>query len=300
MSPDLRASYDYCARVARRQAKNFYPSFLLLPTDRRRAMCALYAFMRHTDDIADEPDTPESKRAAIHAWRESIPLALDGLPVDWPGWPALADAVSRYRIPTRYLYDVLDGVESDLDPRPFESFQDLHAYCYRVASVVGLCCLHIWGYQSDGGRAEQLAEACGVALQMTNILRDVREDALNGRIYLPREDMRRFGVVPEDLVGGHTSDPLRQLLKFEGRRAYEDYERSQSLIALVAPAGQPMLRAITGIYRRLLDEIDRRDYDVLSRRVSVPAWRKAAITVRAFACRSAPFEARGVEAPPLR
>jgi 15-cis-phytoene synthase len=302
MSPDLLQSYDYCTRVARREAKNFYPSFLLLPGDRRRAMCALYAFMRRTDDLADQPGVVEDKRAALRAWRSALAPSLNGHPTSdaWPGWPALADAVGRHGIPTRYLEDVLDGVEMDLEPRLFDSYDELRIYCYRVASAVGLCCLHIWGFRSEGGRAETLAERCGLALQLTNIIRDVREDAATGRVYLPQDEIRAFGVSVDDLTAPGTGQPLRKLLEFEARRAYDDYRSSEPLAGLVAPVGRPMLRAITGIYRALLDEIARRDYDVLARRLSVPAWRKAAITARAFAGRFAPFEPRGVEVPPLR
>lgn len=302
MSPEVAASYAGCAEVARRQAKNFYPSFLLLPADRRRSMCALYAFLRRSDDIADEPGAVDAKRSALVAWRSALDLAIVGHPAPgpWPGWPAVADTVARHGIPGRYLQDVLDGVAMDLAPRRFTAFEDLHGYCYRVASAVGLCCLHIWGFRSEGGRAEQLAEACGLALQLTNILRDVREDAGNGRIYLPRDDLARFGVEPADLLAPRTGGPLRRLLEFEGRRASEYYDQARPLAALVSPVGRPVLQAITGVYRALLDEIARRDYDVLAARVSVPAWRKAAITVRAFAGRFAPFEARAVEVPPPR
>jgi len=299
MSPELSQSYAHCARVARREARNFYPSFLLLPTDRRRAMCAVYAFMRQTDDIADGPGAAGEKRPALNAWRGALPGALGGHPApgDWPGWPALADAVRRHDIPPRYLVEVIDGVEMDLEPRDFATFADLHTYCYRVASAVGLCCLHVWGFRSEGGRAEELAEACGVALQLTNIIRDVREDAGNGRIYLPRDEMEAYRVRPEDLLARHTGGPLRGLLEFQGRRAYDHYERAAPLAALVSPAGRPMLRAITGVYRALLDRMARGGYDVLPRRVSVPAWRKAAITAGAFAGR---FATRGAEVPPPR
>jgi phytoene synthase len=309
MSPDLAASYAYCARVARREARNFYPSFLLLPADRRRSMCALYAFLRRSDDLADDPGFGPDRRAALDAWRAALDEALGGTmsgtdPSPWPGWPALADAARRHAIPGRYLHEVLDGVASDLAPRPFDTFDELHAYCYRVASAVGLCCLHVWGFRSAGGRAEALAEAAGLALQLTNIVRDVKEDARNGRIYLPREDLDRFGVRPGDLTGAHAGEPLRQLLAFEGRRAYDYYERARPLDALVSPQGRPVLRAIVGIYRALLDEIARRGYDVLDDRVSVPPWRKAAIAARAYAGRfwsgpsGAEVESRAGASPP--
>ena len=188
------ASYQFCAKIAQREARNFYHAFLLLPRDRRLAMCALYAFLRHTDDLADEPGTAEQKTAALEQWRGALDAALEGQALAWPGLPAVADTVSRRSIPHEYLHAVIDGVSMDMQPRGFADFGELADYCYHVASVVGLCCIHIWGYRSDGGRAERLAEGCGIALQLTNILRDIREDARNGRIYLPREEMDRFGV----------------------------------------------------------------------------------------------------------
>jgi phytoene synthase len=299
-TPELASSYAACVAVARHEAGNFYPSFRLLPADRRRSMCALYAFMRQTDDIADGPGTPEKKREALAAWRAALGPALEGRPEGWTGWPALADTVRRHGIPVRHLGEVIDGVEMDLRPRPFDTFEDLHAYCYRVASAVGLCCLHVWGFRSDGGRAERLAEACGLALQLTNIVRDVGEDAASGRVYLPREDMQRFGVNPADLSAPHACEPLRRLLEFEARRAYDYYDRARPLSGLVSPVGRPVLQAIVGVYRALLDEIARRGYDVLAGRVSVPAWRKAAIAARAVAGRFVRQGTSGREGPPPR
>ena len=301
VNPSLPASYAHCSAVARRQARNFYPSFLLLPPDRRRSMCTLYAFLRQTDDIADEPGPAGAKRLALADWRASLHRALAGDFGPWPGWPALAETVARHGIPARHLDLVIDGVEMDTEPRVFETFDELHAYCYRVASAVGLCCLHIWGFRSDGGRAEGLAEACGLALQLTNILRDVREDAGNGRVYLPRDDMARFGVPAEALASTTTGPALRRLLAFEGARAYDYFERAGPLAGLVDPVGRPALRAIVGVYRALLDEIARRDYDVLPRRVAVPRWRKVAIVAGAYVGGFArPDAPARVEAPPPR
>jgi phytoene synthase len=283
MDEALKASYRFCGDLARREARNFYYSFVLLPPRLRRSMCALYAFNRHTDDLADSPRPPLARRAALDGWRRDLDGALGGGPHAWPGLPALVDAVGRHAIPTRHLHAVIDGVAMDLEPRPFATFDDLYAYCYRVASAVGLSCLHIWGYRSEGGRAEALAEACGVALQLTNILRDVREDALGGRIYIPQEDLRRFGVAPEDLRAPRPSVAVRELLEFQGFRAYDYYRKAAPLIRLVAPVGRPVLRAIVGIYRALLDEIARRDYDVLAGRISLTPWRKATITLGSLA-----------------
>src|SRR4051812_45196099 len=168
MTDPLRASYRFCGDLSRREARNFYYSFLVLPSPLRGSMCALCAFLRHTDDLADEPAPLEHKRRALDEWRHSLDVALTtGMSFSWPGLLALVDTVERHAVPRNLLDEVIDGVEMDLEPRPFATFDDLHAYCYRVASVVGLSCLHIWGYRSDGGRAEELAEACGVALQLT-------------------------------------------------------------------------------------------------------------------------------------
>jgi phytoene synthase len=296
MTPDLQASYAYCGRVARREARNFYPSFLLLPADRRRAMCALYAFLRRSDDLADEPGAIEAKRSALEAWRSALEAATGGSPAtDWPGWPALADTVAQRSIPLRHLHEVLDGVAMDLSPRPVATDGELHDYCYHVATAVGLCCLHIWGFRSDGGRAEALADATGQALQRTNILRDVAEDARNGRVYLPAADLARFSVTHDDLLATRASEPLRRLLAFHARRAYDEYERARALAELVDPVGRPVLRALVGIYHALLDEIVRRDYEVLSGRVRVPGWRKAAIVAGALADRLRTARARGIE-----
>jgi phytoene synthase len=279
----LCASYRYCNTLARREARNFYYSFLLLPSDRRQSMVALYAFLRHTDDLADEPGSPDQKTQALAHWRQSLDAALAGSPSGWPGFPALADTVSRHALPANLLHQVIDGVSMDIHPRLFQTFDDLAQYCHLVASVVGLCCLHIWGYQSQGGKAERLAEHCGLALQLTNILRDVGDDARNGRIYLPLDDLERFGVKPEELACSRTpSDQIRELLAYEACRAYRFYEDAALLTPLVDRVGRPVLKTIVGIYRTLLDEIDRREYQVLDRRISLPPWRKAMIATRAL------------------
>jgi phytoene synthase len=282
----LAASFQFCGAVARHQARNFYYSFLLLPPHLRQSMCALYAFMRRTDDLADEPRPGRDGEALLEGWRRDVHRALDGGDDRaWPGLAALAATVERHAIPRRYLDAVIDGVAMDVHPRPFATFDDLYGYCYRVASAVGLCCLHIWGYRRGDGRAEALAESCGIALQLTNIVRDVREDAEHGRLYLPQEDLGRFGVVREELTARRASDRLRALLAYEGRRAYAYYDQARPLAEFVAPVGRPVLATIVGIYRTLLDEIARRDYEVLSERVAVPSWRKVSIALRSLSNR---------------
>jgi 15-cis-phytoene synthase len=279
----LQASYRFCSRVARREAKNFYHAFWLLPPAQRRSMCALYAFLRHTDDLADEPGSAALKTQALGAWRVHLDAALAGENPAWPGFLALADTVARHGIPVELLHEVITGVSRDIGALHFGTFDDLAEYCYQVASVVGLCCLHIWGYRSEGGRAEKLAEECGIALQLTNILRDIGGDAREGRIYLPADELERFGVVPGDLaVAQEPNERLRSLLAFQAQRAGEYYQSARQLAPLVARIGRPVLLYIVGVYRALLDEIMRRDFNVLSTRISVSPWRKLGIGIRAL------------------
>jgi phytoene synthase len=281
-SSTLDLSYRYCGKVARREARNFYFAFQLLPAAGRRSMCALYAFMRHTDDLADGAGMAQEKGLALERWSHELESALDGQTARWPGSLALADTVTRAGIPRSLLHEVIEGVSMDLQPRVYANFEELARYCHHVASAVGLCCLHIWGYRSEGGKAERHAEACGIALQLTNILRDVREDARTGRIYLPQDEMVRFGVEPRELNEDRPSERLRDLMAYQARRAYGYYDQAKDLSPLVEPAGRPVLLTIVGVYRALLDEITRRDYNVLTSRVAVPSWRKASIALRAL------------------
>ncbi len=283
----LEESYRFCGAVARREARNFYCAFLLLPHLQRRSMCALYSFLRHTDDLADNPAPPADKARLLSAWRQELEHALAGGKTDWPGMPALADTVARYNVPAELLSKAIDGVCMDIEPRRYETLDDLVNYCYHVASVVGLSCLHIWGYRSENGIAERYAESCGLALQLTNIIRDVREDAAGGRIYLPEEDLRHFGVEPSDFShSGQPGERVRALLAFEAERAYAHYAHAELLAPLVEPVGRPVLRTITGIYRALLDEIVRREYDVFTRRAAIPTWRKLLIALAAVSTRT--------------
>ena len=211
-------SYEYCRRVARSRAKNFYYSFVLLSRQQRKAMCAVYAFMRRCDDLSDEPG---ASREALEAWRAEMSEALDGRFSGHPIWPAFRHTVRRFGIPPEYFHEMIDGVLGDLEPRRFETFSQLYRYCYQVASVVGLTCIHIFGF--DTRSALPLAEKCGVAFQLTNILRDIREDLDRARIYLPAEDLRHFGVTESDLRDGaaaiRTQGPLVELMRFEAARA---------------------------------------------------------------------------------
>ncbi len=270
-------SYAFCENVARRQAKNFYYSFLLLDADRRKSMCAVYAFMRYCDDLSDAEGVAD-RAGSIARWRQDLKSAFQGETPEYPLWPAFVDTVARYGIPHRYFFEMIDGVGSDLEPRRILKFAELYDYCYHVASVVGLTIVHIFGFEST--EALKLAEKCGIAFQLTNVLRDVREDAENGRVYLPEEDLERFHVTAEELRGASASAPLKELLKFEAGRAREYYRQSAPLVAMVRKESRASLRALIGIYSRLLDRIQASDYDVLARRIRVPTWEKIWILIR--------------------
>ena len=270
-------SYDYCCRVARTRAKNFYYSFVLLSPQQRKAMCAIYAFMRYCDDLSDEPG---ATRAAIDRWRGELDEALEGRFGNHPVWPAFHHTVRRFGIPHEYFHSMIEGVMSDLEPRRIETFDELYRYCYQVASVVGLTTIHIFGF--DTRSALPLAEKCGVAFQLTNILRDIKEDAERGRVYLPAEDLRRFGVTEEDLRAGKSGDAFLKLMRFEAARARSYYDESAPLLDLIHPRSRPSLWALISIYSRLLERIERSNYDVFVRRVRLPLWEKSWIVVRAL------------------
>ena len=273
----VERSYEYCRRVARRRAKNFYYSFVLLSSPQRNAMCAIYAFMRYCDDLSDEPGATKS---AIDKWRADMDAALEGRFGDHPVWPAFHHTVRRFCIPHQYFREMIDGVQSDLEPRQFETFDQLYQYCYQVASVVGLTIIHIFGF--DTKSALPLAEKCGIAFQLTNILRDIREDAERGRIYLPAEDLRRFGVSEEDLRTGNRSEPFLRLMRFEAERARAYYNESRPLLDLIHPRSRASLWALISIYSRLLERIELSNYDVFRKRVRLPLWEKSWIVWRAL------------------
>jgi len=273
--PSLDDSYAFCRRVARKRAKNFYYSFVLLPRPRRNAMCAIYAFMRYSDDLSDEPG---ASREPLERWRAALADALDGKFDPYPAWPAFHDTVERYRIPRDYFFQMIEGVTSDLDPRRFETFDKLYRYCYQVASVVGLATIHVFGFDSPA--ALPLAEKCGIAFQLTNILRDICEDAARGRVYLPLEDLKRFGVNPDTLCGAPPSEAFTRLMEFEAARARAYYRESQPLVSLVNARSRQGLRALIGIYSRLLDRIEESGFDVYSRRVSLSVAEKCWVVLR--------------------
>lgn len=277
------ASYRWCEEVARKQAGNFYHAFRLLPRPQRRAMCALYAFMRRTDDLADEPGKVVDKRRDLAEWRQQLDDGLAG-GQPHPIFPAFRHVVETYGIPHRYLSEVIDGVEMDLYQDRYATFDELYGYCYRVASVVGLSCVHIWGFRG-GEQALQYAELAGIALQLTNIIRDIAEDGRRGRVYLPQEDLAAFGCTEDEVTTGRRTGRLRELLEFEVQRAYGYYEAARPLEGLLEPAGRAVFSVMWRTYRALLDRIVACDYDVYTQRLSVSRWHKLWLVVRALPVR---------------
>jgi phytoene synthase len=260
----LARSFAWCERLTRSQAGNFYHAFRLLPAPKRRAMCALYAFLRVADDRTDGPEDVDEKRRALGEWRQQFEDALAGV-YHHPLHLAFHHTVVQHGIPRRHLEDVLDGVGMDLVTQSYETFADLYRYCYRVASAVGLACIHIWGFTDV--RACEHAEAAGIALQLTNILRDLAEDAARGRVYLPREDLERFGYGVEQLHRGQRDERFRELMRFQVERARGYYESAAPLAELLDPAGRAVFLVMLRTYRGLLEAIVRRDYDVFRHRV---------------------------------
>ncbi|HXB21418.1 MAG TPA: phytoene/squalene synthase family protein, partial [Candidatus Solibacter sp.] len=267
MSDQLDHAYAVCRGIARRSAKNFYYGFVVLPSEKRNAFCAVYAFMRHADDISDGPELDlREKRLKLDAWLESAKQVFAGKPTDDPVLMALADSQKRFNIPVDLFEKLVYGTMLDLQIPVHEgspavvcrTFEELRHYCYHVASVVGLVCIRIFGYQD--AKAEMLAEDCGLAFQLTNIIRDIKEDAGLGRIYLPEEDLVRFGISPEQLThqglnGDSRSQQLRSVLEFEAERARRYYDSAKWLMELIDEDSRPALWVLVEIYSRLLKKI---------------------------------------------
>jgi 15-cis-phytoene synthase len=273
---ELATAYRHCERVTRRRAANFFYGIRLLPPAKRRAMCAAYAFARDVDDIGDGNLPAEEKIAALERLQGRLHGSNGTEPP--PTLIALHDATARFRLPVDAFDDLIAGVRMDIYPAQFETFDELVLYCRRVAGSIGRLCLAIFG-SSDPERAQGLADDLGVAMQLTNILRDVREDADNGRVYLPRDDLRRFGC--EQFPEGSPSS-LSALIAFEAARGREWFDRGLGLVPLLDTRSASCVLAMTGIYRRLLERIDESPQLVLQGRVSLPGWEKAWVAARSL------------------
>lgn len=276
---ELDADYARCAEVTRRSSSNFYYAFMLLPAERRRALFAVYAFCRFIDDIADEAAVREPA-ALLARWREELEQVFSGRPSRAVS-RALADCVARFAIPRRYFEEVIDGVEMDLSRTRYQSFDALYLYCYRVASAVGLICIEIFGYRNPSART--YAENLGVAFQLTNILRDVSEDAARGRIYIPLDDLARFDVTEDEILRGVHSPRFERLMEFEANRARGYYEAAEHALPQEDRATLLTAEAMRLIYGALLRRIEQSNYRVMERRLTLSAPRKLYLVGRAWA-----------------
>ena len=293
----LAVAYSVCRSITRAAATNFYYAFLVLPKRKRQALNAVYAFMRRCDDIADDASVPvQERRQKLDLWLNAFHRAQSGQPTDDPVLLALTDAQRRHGIPPDLLdqlaYGTAMDLTDDLDESlasgaarrtphiHYQTFEDLYRYCYYVASVVGLVCIRVFGYRDAA--AEPLAERCGLAFQLTNIIRDVKEDATMGRVYLPEQDLANFGVSASELSSGPDPARYRPLLAMEAERAREFYRAGDALIPLVEEDSQPALWVLLTIYRKLLDKIESRQYDVFSGKVALSTREKLVILGKGF------------------
>ncbi len=284
--PQLVMAYSVCKGITRQNAKNFYYGFLVLPRRKREALCAVYAFMRRCDDITDDPKlSPPERREQLDTWLDALHRAQQGQPTDDAILLALTDAQRRYAIPAGLLDELAHGTSMDVEETAavssdrsvihYQTFEDLRLYCYRVASVVGLVCIHIFGYRDPA--AEPLAERCGLAFQLTNIIRDVKEDASLGRVYLPEEDLAKSGLSVSDVLSAPDAAKLRPVLALEADRAREFYASGDELIAYIAEDSQPALWVLINIYRGLLEKIALKQYDVFTAKIALSTWEKLRI-----------------------
>jgi len=276
-------SYDECHRVARTAHSNFYPAFFLLPKAKRDGIVALYAFMRLIDDVSDENGDFLAKQRGLAKWRAALDEGLTGVSpttegaspsaspaiASTPGaekvLPALVDTMRRYKMPPRYLHDLISGAEMDLTKQVYSSFDRLREYCYRVAGTVGLTCTHIFGFRDP--RALDLSEKLGLAFQLTNIIRDVREDHSIGRVYLPEEDLERYGVKKEDFARSEATLGVRELLRFEADRTWDFYQQGSQLLGLIDEDSRSTLWLLVHTYSGLLARIESLEFAVFGERV---------------------------------
>ncbi len=292
----LAMAYSVCRGITQKRAKNFYYAFLVLPRHKRQALCAVYAFMRRCDDLTDDVSLPQTeRRQKLSEWLNAFHRTLAGDLTDDPILLALTDAQHRFNIQIGWLDQLAYGTEMDVMPSgapdagglavSYRTFEDLRLYCYRVASVVGLVCIRIFGYRDPA--AESLAERCGLAFQLTNIIRDVKEDAAMGRVYLPGEDLVRFGVSASQLVSATDPTPFRPLLAMEAERAREYYKAGEDLIPYIDEDSRPALWVLLTIYERLLERIASRGFDVFHNKISLSTREKLVILGKGFVKRLA-------------
>ena len=277
--PKIAEAYRECAEITRRSGSSFASAFWMLPKAKRNALHAIYAFCRLADDIADDPEVAGDRTALLARWREELDDAYRGK-AQHAVAVALSDAVERFRLPEGVFLDLLAGVEFDLANGPIESFDDLRLYCYRVASTVGLLVVRILGFKNP--RSLEFAETLGIAVQLTNVLRDVGDDASTGRIYLPKDELERFGVSSESLLAGRRTDELQYLLRSYAERAASYYERAEQLLPDEDRRSLRPATAMGRIYRALLDELIEREFPCFEQPLRLSKPRRIAIAAKVW------------------
>ena len=276
---DLNEAYDTCSTITRREAKNFYYAFLTLPRMKRRAIYTIYAFCRFCDDIADGDADIEEKLEQINIVRRNIER-VDFEEFQEPVYVALSHVINQFNIPVEYFNSLLSGMEMDLSKVRYKNFSELEGYCYRAASVVGLICIHVFGFKDE--RAEQCAISLGMAMQLTNICRDVRDDFQLGRIYIPEDEMLRFGYSEKLLGALQATDEFSELMKYQIARARIYFVDGMRIVDYLERDAKACTYLLGNLYVALLDRIERNGYDVLSTRISLTLSEKLFLLVRTW------------------
>ena len=274
-TPDVYEAYQACQQMTKREAKNFYYGFISLPEPKRQAIYAAYAFCRQCDDAVDNQGSTQEKLHALEAAKQRLSQCYVGRPAD-PVTIALHDAVTRYPIPIAYFEALIEGMAMDIKTTRYQTFEALRGYCYRAASVIGLICIEIFGYRQS--QARTFAVDLGIAMQLTNILRDLKEDAERGRIYLPQQELRDFGVSEDDILAGRLTDPFRALMRYQARRAHKYFASGIRLLPLLPPRSLMCTAVLQGLYAEILDRIEAANYDVFRKRISLSTLEKTQLT----------------------
>ena len=276
---DVEIGYQESRDITRREAKNFYYAFLTLPQERRRAIYVAYAFCRYCDDAVDTAESVDQKMATLESLHASLNDAYTGRTSD-PLFLALADVADRHDIPEEYFKQVIHGVESDLTKVRYQDFEELRSYCYQVASVVGLICLQIFGYKDDSAREHAID--LGLAMQLTNIARDIQEDLGLGRIYLPQDEIARFGYSEEALEAGIVNESFIDLMRFQAQRARGYFDSGFKLLPYLSPRSRACPAVMGQLYSKVLQRIEEAEFDVFQYRISLSKTEKLRVTAQTW------------------
>ena len=276
---DVEIGYQESRDITRREAKNFYYAFLTLPQERRRAIYVAYAFCRYFDYAVDTAESVDQKMATLESLHASLNDAYTGRTSD-PLFLALADVADRHDIPEEYFKQVIHGVESDLTKVRYQDFEELRSYCYQVASVVGLICLQIFGYKDDSAREHAID--LGLAMQLTNIARDIQEDLGLGRIYLPQDEIARFGYSEEALEAGIVNESFIDLMRFQAQRARGYFDSGFKLLPYLSPRSRACPAVMGQLYSKVLQRIEEAEFDVFQHRISLSKTEKLRVTAQTW------------------